>query len=66
MQRKILNKWQFHFNIQKHFWSRELGWYELSFAIFKYIKLPPEGFRVQRADYKGFRLHFYFWLPIYT
>jgi len=61
----ILNIWQFGINIHKDYYNNShLGWKQVEIYILKLISLPEKGCTIEKKNYKGFRIIFYFWLPI--
>lgn len=60
----IIGKWQFFYNsgipvmIHSDIFTREVN-----FGVFKLTKAPAEGARLNKAEYKGFILRWYYWFP---
>ena len=59
-----LGKWTFIFRSYRDIARFERGWRIFEFSIFKPTSRPPEGCRLNKENYQGFRIVFAYWLPI--
>lgn len=58
--------WQFYLGEDRRVWHDRYarpGWRELYIGVFRIHTQPPEGAKIERKHYHGFRLFLYFWLP---
>jgi len=56
--------WHGIFSIQPDILRRVEGWNVFDLALFYLDQAPVEGAYVAPANYRGFWLHFRFWLPV--
>ena len=60
-----LNKLTIEFNIRKCYYCNYFGWYTFVLGIYVLKTFPREGCMLSKENYKGFRIQFNFFLPIY-
>lgn len=58
-----LGCWYFYFSCTEAWEYRDIFTRRLGVGVFKLHTMPAEGDRVGPANYKGFWVTFYYWLP---
>lgn len=65
LEAKAVGKWQFLWNYGQDLRVHDMFARSLQVGVLKIVKVPEEGTRLRRRDYKGFLVAICFRLPIF-